>query len=298
MDRTPVLVAALAVTLAAPAAFAQEAPGAPAPFRAMAEGHRFGLETDLWPASDYTVAAMGIAAQVQIVPGFLIDLDVPWAVGSFKGSPTSSLFSTTSDPVAGFGNVTIGGHGLFKVGPEAALHAGLSASIPTRLDFSNAGLTYAFLLAAATLTRGFYDVGRFAPGWLSFQLPLGGEVRFARYVYYRGELVPVVLRPSAQGDNHSPQVFLEHADEFEGRLPIGFGVGLRFQAVFTFTDFTFDPGRYRAQTALAPFVQYEPPGVGVFGRLGSTIALNNPLGPPTGVKDGLATFMFTVGGRL
>ncbi len=93
------------------------------------------------------------------------------------------------------------------------------------------------------------------------------------------------------------QLSLEHAGELEVRAPFGLGGGLRFQAVFLLTDGLSGNGADHAQTAVEPFVGYEPPGAGFFARLGMLVAIDPPLGYGF-EKDKLTTFHVEVGGKL
>ena len=56
-------------------------------------------------------------------------------------------------------------------------------------------------------------------------------------------------------------------------------------------------GASYAQTALEPFVGYEPPGAGFVARLGMLVALNSPLGLGFD-KDKLTAVRMQVGGKF
>lgn len=137
---------------------------------------------------------------------------------------------------------------------------------------------------------------------LFIRFPLGAEFRFARLVHLRMELTPAILVPVAERFRHDPQVTLEHADEIEVRAPFGLGGGLRFQLAAALSNFgnssaTPFGAPDRVQTALEPFVQYEPRGTGFYGRLGTLLALDSNLGPAAN-RDKLATIRVTVGGKF
>lgn len=289
------LSALLAGALSAAAARAEGPLGRPAPFQAMSEGNRVGFNTDIWSTKGAVVASMGVTGQFEPLPGFVVDLDVPWAAGNF----TSGLFGQKTSS-AGFGNITVGGHGVFKAAPAFAIHAGLSISVPTRTSFKSASLEYGVIMLAADSIRGFYDMQRLLPGVLFVRAPLGVEARFLDYLYYRGDLNVSVPVPVSEGSDHSPQVILEHADEFEFRHPVGVGLGLRFQAAFALSNFGSTGGFTsgdRAQTAMEPFLQYEAPGRGVYGRIGALLALDNALGPAADTGK-LASIRIAVGGKF
>jgi hypothetical protein len=266
---------------------------------ARAEGSRIGFNTDIWPAADFVVAAMGITGQFEVAPHFLLDLDIPWAAGNYGGGLAGR------NTGASFGNITFGGHGVFKIGHEAAINAGLTLSVPTRYNFDTAGDAYVTVALLSSATRGFYDLQRLFPGVLFIRFPLGAEFRFARLVHFRAELTPAILIPVAERSKHDPQVTLEHADEIEVRAPFGLGGGLRFQLVAALSNFgstagssgfVLGPGD-RVQTGLEPFIQYEPRGAGIYARLGTLLALDSALGPAAD-RDKLATIRISVGGKF
>ena len=108
----------------------------PPPFAARAEGTRVAFSLDLWPTQDAVVATMGLSAQIAVHPHFAIDVDVPWAAGNLnEGQPG---FSVDRAVYGYFGDVTLGGHAVFRVLPAAALAFGATVSIPTRYDFQGA----------------------------------------------------------------------------------------------------------------------------------------------------------------
>jgi hypothetical protein len=283
------LAAALsAALLAAPNTARADTP----PFAARAEGTRAAFSLDLWPTQDFLVATMGLSAQIAVHPHFAIDVEVPWVAGNLNdGIPTGRT-------VYGyFGDVTVGGHAVFRVLPEAALAFGATLSIPTRYSFEGAADLSVFAATAAA-SRGFYDAYRFAPQTLSIRFPVGFEARFFRVLYYRAELDPDIWVPvGSTASNAGVQLSLEHAVEVEVRAPFGLGGGLRFQAVFLLTNGLSGSGTDYAQTALEPFVGYEPPGAGFFARLGMLVALDTPLGFGFD-KDKLITARMQAGGKF
>jgi hypothetical protein len=196
-----------------------------------------------------------------------------------------------------FGDVTLGGHAVFRVLPQAALSFGAAVSIPTRYSFASA-LDVASFAAIAAASRGLYDAYRFEPATVSVRFPITFEARFFGLLYYRGELDPDTWIPVGSiTENESVQLSLEQADELEVRAPFGIGGGLRFQAVFLLTNGLSGDGNDYAQTALEPFVGDEPPGAGFFARLGVLVALNAPLGFGFD-KDRLATVRMQAGGKF
>jgi hypothetical protein len=267
----------------------------PPPFAAHAEGTRVGLSVDLYPTQDFFLATMGFGAQIAVHRNVGIDLDVPWWVAH-------TSISGSSGSAALFGDITIGGHGVFRVLPEAALNIGATVSIPTRYDFQSPSQNVAIMSLFASLSRGFYDFWRLAPGVLSIRFPIGFEARFLDLLYYRGELNPVILIPVASGSSGGAQAILEHADELEVRAPFGLGGGVRFQMAFLLTDglsSSLGAGGTsdHLQTAIEPFVGYEPVGSGLYARVGMLVALDTPLGPGTD-KDKLTTVRMQVGGKF
>ncbi|APR76519.1 Hypothetical protein A7982_01866 [Minicystis rosea] len=261
-------------------------------FESQAEGMRIGLTTDIWATGNVVAAAMGVTAQVEVTPHFMLDFDVPWAVA---GPTDSSL----GDPRAVFGNITLGGHGFFKIDRNAALYGGLGISVPTRYNFDYASPDVVATMIAGASTRGLYDLHRLYPGTLFIRVPLGAEVHFAKYFYYRGALTPSILVNVLEGaPDRGPYVLLEHADEIEGRAPFGLGGGLRFQAVFALTDLSSGFGAAdRAQVAMEPFVGYEPRGAGFYARLGLLMPVDGPFGPAFD-KGHLRTVRISLGGKF
>ena len=263
------------------------------PFQARAEGSRVGLSVDLWPTQDFFLATMAVDAQIGVTKNFGIDIDLPWWVAHSSVTGQDGTFAL-------FGNITLGGHGVFRVLPEAAFNIGASISIPTRYDYSGATSGLAVFSALAALSRGFYDAWRLLPQALSVRIPIGFEARFLNILYYRGELDPVILIPVGNGAG-SAQAILEHADEIEARAPFGLGGGVRFQMAFLLTDAlaaaSGAAGPDHLQTAIEPFVGYEPAGAGLYARVGMLVALDTPLGPGTD-RDKLTTVRMQVGGKF
>ncbi len=290
--RKPLALAAACVALALPLAAHAETP-----FEPRAEGTRIGLSADVWPAADFTLVVMGVGAQVGIGKHFAVDVDVPWALGAGSGFSSVLSLNGADQTRAIFGDVTLGGHATGKVTADVSLNGGLSVSIPTRSQ------AFASSFAITTLALGhhaFFDLQRFLPGYVGLRMPLGAEARFGRVFYYRGELTPGLYLPTSSG-SQGGLVVLEHADELEARAPFGFGGGLRFQAAFFLNDPASEAstGRTgdRAQTALEPFVGYEPSGSGFYARLGLLCALDGPAGFGFD-KDKLAAVRMQVGGKL
>jgi hypothetical protein len=272
----------------------------PPPFAARAEGTRVAFSLDLWTAQDFRVATMGLEAQIALGRHLAIDVEVPWAVGSLDvggaGLPPPASM-TGRVPYAYLGDVTLGGHGVLRVFRDAALDFGAAVSVPTRYDFT-ASTTLAVFAGTAAESRGYYDAYRLAPQTLSVRFPVGFEARFLGLLYGRAELDPDIWVPVGKSTVVSgTQLTLEHALEVEARAPFGVGGGLRFQAVFLITDGLSANGADYAQTAIEPFVGYEPPGAGFFARFGVLFALNAPLGFGFD-KDKLATFRTQLGGKF
>jgi hypothetical protein len=281
------LAAALFVTAAA-------ARADPPPFAARAEGTRVAFSLDLWPTQDFIVATMGLSAQIAVHRNFAIDVDVPWAAGNLsEGQPG---FSAERAAYGYFGDVTLGGHAVFRVLPQAALDFGAAVSIPTRYSFDGSP-DVAVFAATAAASRGFYDAYRFAPQTLSVRFPVGFEARLFGLLYYRGELAPDIWISVGTAPSAGVQLTQEHADELEVRAPFGLGGGVRFQAVFLLTSGLSGDGADYAQTAIEPFVGYEPSGAGFFARLGMLVALDTPLGFGFD-KDKLTTVRMQAGGKF
>jgi hypothetical protein len=263
------------------------------PFAAHAEGTRVGLQADVWPGHSFVVATMGLGAQIAVGKRLGLDIDVPWAFGGARDA-----FTFQQEGHAVFGNVTLGVHGVLKPAESLALIVGASVSIPTRLSFSGSSSRQLSFQSAVAASRGFFDAHRFGPEVVFVRAPLGIEGRAGRIVYYRGELTPSMWIPAGdQVQTHAVQLLLEQAEEIELRAPFGFGGGFRFQAAFALTSAIAFGFGDRAQTALEPFVGFEPPGAGLYGRLGLFFALDRPAGFGF-EKDRLASLRMQVGGKF
>jgi hypothetical protein len=264
------------------------------------EGNRVGITTDLWPAQDFFAAAMGLTAQIELSNHFALDVDIPWVVGDIRSGLGGLGGRQTA---AGFGNITFGGHGMGHLSRDVVVYGGATVSIPTRYDFEGASSNTLQMQLLGTLSHAYMDPHRFMPGVLFVRIPLGLEARFARVLYYRGELNPVIWAPvSNLYDDKSPMLTLEHADEIEARAPFGFGGGLRFQATFVLTNQGVvgsggSGGGDHVQAALEPFIGYEPRGTGLYARLGLLFALDTPLGFGFDA-DKLAAVRMQIGGKF
>lgn len=259
-----------------------------------AAGHRVWLSTDVWPAKDFVMATMALDAQIAVHKAVAIDVELPWVI---DGEKFGGDFGPNGKH-AGLGNITVGAHGVLMPAPTVGISLGASVSIPMRFHYDGGFSSQLQFMSVAATSRGYLDAHRFGPELVFIRVPVGIEWRINDVLYYRGELTPQIWGPIGDDVNtKSLQMRLEHADELEARAHVGFGGGVRVQAVFACTSSSaFDSGD-RVQTALEPFLGYEPAGTGVWGRFGLLFALDTPLG--FGFKtDRLAVLRAQVGGKF
>lgn len=240
---------------------------APARAQFNAEQTRLGVRADIWPfksgSENVVVSAMSVGGQVSILKRVVLEGDLPWVVAAGGGETHAS-----------FGNITLGGKLVGRVTPFVALNGGATVSIPTRFSADRAEDVVIPALGAAS--SAYYEAHRWMPMTTFVRIPLGAEVKLS-ILRLRGEVVPTVWIPV--GDNTGkPQFMLNVAGEGELRAPFGLMGGLRLQAAFGVTDgLQFSPGD-RAQTAIEPFIGYEPSRLGLYVRLGLLTALDSPAG--------------------
>ncbi|EYF00980.1 hypothetical protein [Chondromyces apiculatus] len=274
--RTLVLAAAFA--LVATPALAQEAP-APADVERPSDTHnwtrsqnnRVGLEVDLFSSSQkgrvfgetFEFSSLGLpitpVLQLELIENLYLDVEIPLGYGSV---------SNNGDSTGGFvfGNPTLGAHYAAALSDSLTFHVGGTVSIPTIHDpDEEQGIAASF----SAITRAQYDIYRFIPESIGVRARGGVEVRILPYLYYRGDIAPTVFIPT--GDDEA-EILIDQGNEIEARSEGGFGGGLRFQASFLLTDDDL------VQTALEPFVSYEPKPSGLYARLGMLIALDETLG--------------------
>lgn len=241
---------------------------APARAQFNAEQTRLGVRADIWPSNsglgNVVAAGMGVGGQVSILKRVVLEGDLPWVVVAGDNIETRTSF----------GNITLGGKLVGRVTPFVALYGGATVSIPTRFSVKSTDdiVTPAFGMASSA----YYEAHRWMPMTTFVRIPLGAEVKLS-ILRLRGEVVPTVWIPV--GDNtNTTQFMLNVAAEGELRAPFGLMGGLRLQAAFGVTDgLQFAPGD-RAQTAIEPFIGYEPSRLGLYVRLGLLTALDSPAG--------------------
>jgi len=260
---------------------------------ARAEDNRIGLEFDLWPTHqeinifttniDIDTVAMGwnLFGQIGVTDEVFIDFELPWAAIIQTASGNGR---TQSQEGATLGAITAGAHYAETLNDNLSFWVGGTLSMPTQL-ISDPDIEPVVAAAGAVGARGLMDLHRFAPEHMSLRAGGGIEARMGIF-RYRGGLMMA---------NHIPfdgdYVFvLEQPNEFELRADMGFGGGLRFQEVFLLTENDL------VQLSMEPFVGYEAPESGFFGRFGVLVALDEQLG--FGFDQGKVTsFRFTGGGK-
>lgn len=266
--------------------FALEAPAAE--WVPMAQGNRVVGEMDWWPTDDAHVVGMGVAAQIRLHPVVYLDLDFPW--GIFAPDRGDTLFA--------LGNPTVGAHWADSITDKLAAHAGGSLTISTLIrdrdtnfdgDYGESFVTR--VLAGST--RAYADLHRYFPEYMFLRGRGGIELQILPVLYYRVNVAPTIAIPLGEFVEGA-EFFLDIHNEIEARSRSGVGGGLHLQGVIFPGDVWIDD-RDEAQLAVEPYFVYDP-GRGFYARVGSLVALDEPLG--FGLRNGrMASVRVTLGGR-
>jgi hypothetical protein len=251
-----------------------------------AQGSRVVGEIDWWPTDDVNVVGMGVAAQIRLTPVVYLDLDFPWAI--YSPDRRDALFA--------IGNPTVGAHWADAINEKLAAHAGGSLTIATLIsgtdtvfdsDFNDSFFTRDF----AAATRAYADLHRYSPEYMFLRGRGGLELQIVPVLYYRLEVAPMIAIPLGEFV-HDAELIVDIHNEIEARGRSGVGGGLHLQGVINTTAFR---GNDDAQLAAEPYFVYDP-GRGFYARVGSLIAVDEPLG--FGLNNGrMASFRVTLGGR-
>jgi hypothetical protein len=273
-----------AIVLGSAAAHAQHGDWQP-----RAQGTRIGGAFDVWPTSDFSVLAWDFDAQFAVTRVVMIDVDVPFAYAS-----ANILGRGRGEFV--FGSPTAGAHWADKVLPNLAVSAGGTLSFPTSLSGTD-DLAVVAAGVGANDMRAYADYYRFAPYAMSIRARGAVEWRILPQLYFRGDLT-LGIHPSVNRRLGYTNALLETRPEIEYRLSNGFAFGGILQAVVQLSNGAYTFYDDRAQTALEPFIGYEPPsGHGFYFRLGLLTALDKELGFGAD-RDKVATVRLEAGGRL
>jgi hypothetical protein len=289
---------------------APEAPPAPSaaaePSRwARAEQNRIGLDFDYWPGHSGRgtgevwahALAWTVHAQIRVIEGLMLTAEVPWAAIAWTGDGGDA-----NDSGGTFGNPTIGAHyaaTVIDADPGVSFFVGGSLSIPTFPKLPDgssdgeAAIKRYFAANGAIAALAYADMVRFFPFHMPLRLRGGVELRPVSFLYLRADLAPTWYIPtdSESGGFTDPEFVMDQGNEVELRADFGFGGGLRVQEVFTFTF----PDK--GQLALEPFVGFEAPDAGFFGRVGWLMALDKDLG--FAFDDGkVSSLRMTFGGKF
>lgn len=255
-----------------------------------AMGNRVVGEVDVWPHFWRHNVAMVVAAQIQIDEAVFLDLDMTGVVTT--PGPEANEYV---QPTFAFGNPTIGVHWANRLSDKLAMHAGSTVAVATLvnapLDNSDDASSTRYLGAAA---RGYADLHRFFDDYIFLRARTGVELRFLPALYYRAELTSMIAIPTAKALNDVEYIVDIH-NEIEARHSSGVGCGLHFQAVFNTHQDLYVTYNDTAQLAVEPYLFYDP-GRGFYARLGSLVAIDEPLGFGFD-KGGLASIHVTLGGR-
>jgi hypothetical protein len=246
-----------------------------------AQGGRVVGEIDWWPTDDFDVVAMGVAAQIQLGRVLYLDLDFPWVITSPEYGDSDFVI----------GNPTVGLHWADTLTKKLAAHAGGSFTVATMIsDRSSLSGSY-FTRVFATTTRAYADFHRYFPEFIYLRGRGGIELQIVPVLYYRVELSPMIAIPAGDAVDDA-EVLVDIHNEIEARGRSGVGGGLHLQAVLSSVEIGRNDD---AQLAVEPYFVYDP-GRGFYARVGSLIAVDEPLG--FGLNNGrMASFRVTLGGR-
>lgn len=238
--------------------------------------NRAGLDFDMFLAKNLTGLSWTPYAQYGVTDHIFVDAAVPLGYGSFHISEFGFSVSASKFTI---GNPVLGAHYVDAISDDIAYFIGGSIGVPTHPSLGGSD-QLAIALVVPGIARGFFDYDRFAPNSLPLRLRGGVEVRITPILFYRGDLSPVFFIPL---NGNKFEVLLEQGNEIEGRLESGIGGGLRLQEVFSigadgFAGVASPGGSDRFQSALEPFVSYEPESPNLFARLGLLMALDTPAG--------------------
>jgi hypothetical protein len=263
------------------------------------QGNRVALDFNMLSTKHYLSLAWTPWAQISVTKEIAIDAELPFTYGSY--SFDLGLFGSVSRNAFIGGNPTVGAHYTLNLDRDIALHGGLAIAVPTNFSPSADAVLTGGLAAEAT---AFYDGNRFAIGYVPIIIRLGGEIQIIPKVFYRGTLNPAFWIPVAStavgsvgpatiSVDRDFAFFLEQGNEGFYRASFGLVGGLRFQQVFMFGKGIND----NVQTALEPFVGYDPEKGHFFARMGFLVALDNQLGFGFDT-DKIATLRLQAGGKF
>lgn len=292
MKRCLATACAVALCVLGPAA-------AQADWKPRDKGNRIVGELDWWSTPNVDSFTWSVAAQLELIKTLHLDLEVP------------VTYVTYDEPADGdgiaLGNPTVGAHFAAKINRNVAIHVGGKVSISTHLDprlaptDAMAGVPVddrTFASERGALARAMFDLHRLYPGYLFIRPRAGIEVTLIPALYYRGDVSPVIWLPI--GDNvDDVELFIEQGNEIEARAGMGLGGGIRFQQVFPVSGLDFAPGEDDwVQTAIEPYLTYDPDHAGLVARVGFLVALDEVQG--FGLDEGdskAATLRVQIGGK-
>jgi hypothetical protein len=247
-------------------------------------GHRYGL---------YRSFTFGLVGQIAFARRAYLDVDVPWAFGSFTYGPFS--FGVFRWNLLSMGSPAVGAHWADRVGHRWAFHAGGTVSIPSLMmetDIQSVmmesdmqgELPAAVALRLRSLmdltsmprdvanqNRAYADQQRFMYGRVGLRARAGLELRILPVLYYHADFSALVGIPLGGLESDTDLLFEIH-NEVVARAPMGLGGGLHAQAVLDPTD-----PEDKAKLAIEPYASYEPRR-GLYTRLGLLVPLDAP--PP------------------
>jgi hypothetical protein len=243
------------------------------------------LNADWWSGNEANVGAFSALLHLVLVRRFIVNFEVPWAVGTIQENP--HLQTGTGDIGGGLG-------GIGNVSENSVLWGFLSLRFPTITNTEHPGdLDRAAMLTFASMARDMYDFDRLFPELGSLGFNYGLELRFAKYFHFRGQLSMIIGFPmGADTTSVSAAFTFQQYNELEARFPFGLIIGARFQFVITsLSGWDLSGGSAGAGVYLG----YEPSGGGPFVRI-SCFTGSDPLTSP--FQNGQAFYGLRMGFRL
>jgi len=240
------------------------------PFQPKAQANRLWAELDYWRTTygaDVNSVSFTPALQLELSPNLYLDVELPFAYGSREADNVGPFFIDRWS-AGTFGNATVGIHATGWVNPGFAYHLGAGLAIPTMLA-SDPKYEARYAGALAVAGRGGLDAHRFFSEHLGVRGGGGVEIELTELLLLRSSLYVASYVPF----HDDFELYADQVNELEARLPSGIGGGLRLQEVLMVTE------RDNLQTALEPFVSYEPGKKQLFGRVGLMLPLDEGIGP-------------------
>lgn len=199
-----------------------------------------------------TSVAIVVASRLQVAARGFVDVRLPLGI---------------IDNRSFLGNITVGGHGVVKVGRRVWLMPGGRLGLPTYSSDSQRNGGEAILVG-----RTGWDADEFRADVVPLALSFGVEAHFAESGIFRADIAPILGLPLGEGNDG---VFAIVQNSLEIQYGHELGVGLRLQGLAPVDGY---------QVAAEPFFTMERGAA--FFRGGIMMPMNAPFGPPFSVSWG------------